>query len=842
LSEALAQVAQSVRTHGTLPDADAMAFVVGAGLEGDAALVELRRWGKLLAMVLDCNDGTVVESLKLRGVGEATARLAVSVVAGEVAAPAVAAGGAVRVAPITVSPETLNFGVLAPGQAAECQLLVSGGPGELVVEGAGSVTAEASRFGPAETAVRVTVAGRAAGAFVQGHVRLWNAVETVTVDVVAEWASQANLAELVANAAAGATLKLSGSYVLSEPLTITKSLTLQGSGYETCRITCAAGGHVVCFAGQGPWHVSGIGFEHTGDAPANVVKVEGGSVTLRECEFVGGKDGNGLALGGETTGEVKECVARDNSRCGIRVWQQAHPTLESNSCQRNESCGIVYCGTAAGMARTNECHENKLFGIQVTDQAHPTLEGNSCQRNEASGISYHGTAAGTARRNECRENKLFGISVADQAQPTLEGNRCEQNQSSGILYYGTAAGMARTNECHENKLFGIQVTDQAHPTLEGNSCQRNGGGEKHVSRQSTPVSGTLPTAATQLTPVECVVLGLFYLIFALVMSILSCNAWDHHKFAGVLQFTGLAWTLAIVASGCFERQTSPPLTKSFVSDGMLGGWFAFLLGACLVGCVVGVWEGGSAPATRLMVRSYARLLTGSGGGDGEQVARDAHVLWRLSGPDNMPQVLIAEGDCEYAVDNAKQHMISAFWMDQHDVTVGQYRAFCRKTGHDMPDQPVWNDTYPVVNVDWADATDYAEWVGRALPTLAQWEKAARGGLTGKIFPWGDDWDKSLANGPDSGIGHPTPVASYEPNGFGLYDMAGNVAGWCRDYGNGLDWTPTWRDPECLTPTDERVATGGSFEDGPVGLRCGARICLAPDVRRTDLGFRCAEPR
>ncbi|MCH8292693.1 formylglycine-generating enzyme family protein [Candidatus Poribacteria bacterium] len=132
--------------------------------------------------------------------------------------------------------------------------------------------------------------------------------------------------------------------------------------------------------------------------------------------------------------------------------------------------------------------------------------------------------------------------------------------------------------------------------------------------------------------------------------------------------------------------------------------------------------------------------------------------------------------------------VDAFFMDTHEVTVGQYKRFISATGHRaLPD---WvskyspTDRHPVVGISWHDAMAYAQWAGKRLPTEAEWEYAARGGLAGKEYPWGDTLTHDNANYPGTGgrdqWKYTAPVGSFPANGYGLYDMAGNVWEWCLD--------------------------------------------------------------
>ena len=142
--------------------------------------------------------------------------------------------------------------------------------------------------------------------------------------------------------------------------------------------------------------------------------------------------------------------------------------------------------------------------------------------------------------------------------------------------------------------------------------------------------------------------------------------------------------------------------------------------------------------------------------------------------------------------------VNAFYIDKYEVTNAQYKAFVDANPEWQKDHisekyrdslylfdwnansyPEGKGNYPVVNVSWYGAMAYAQWAGKRLPTEAEWEKAARGGLTGKRYPWGDLIDSSKANYGQN-VGEITPVGSYPANGYGLFDMGGNTSEWCLD--------------------------------------------------------------
>ena len=191
--------------------------------------------------------------------------------------------------------------------------------------------------------------------------------------------------------------------------------------------------------------------------------------------------------------------------------------------------------------------------------------------------------------------------------------------------------------------------------------------------------------------------------------------------------------------------------------------------------------------------------------------------------------------------------LDAFYMDRYEVTNAQYRKFMKATGHWDP--KYWSDPkynapdQPVVGVSWYDAVAYADWAGKRLPTEAEWEKAARGGLTGEKYPWGNEIAHNNANG--SGTDgkdewqYAAPVGSFPPNGYGLYDMAGNSYEWCADPYDGDYYSNS---PGC-NPTGPRsgrfrALRGGGWMSSPFYLRVSSRLYFHPSITLSNIGFRC----
>ncbi len=230
--------------------------------------------------------------------------------------------------------------------------------------------------------------------------------------------------------------------------------------------------------------------------------------------------------------------------------------------------------------------------------------------------------------------------------------------------------------------------------------------------------------------------------------------------------------------------------------------------------------------------------------------------------------LIPAGDFRMGCSNCPQgpvHTVylDAFYMDVYEVTNALYQA-CVEAGECKPPPDVSSQThnpyygaaeyasYPLINVSWDEAVQYCAWRGGQLPTEAQWEKAARGGLAGRTYPWGDEapvCQEGATNGAhfDDGAGcaaDTAPVGSYAANGYGLYDMAGNVWEWtadryAQDYYSQYPanaWPPNPTGPE---NGDLRVYRGGSWALGAGYLPVSGRISEAPGTRYNMLGLRCA---
>lgn len=194
--------------------------------------------------------------------------------------------------------------------------------------------------------------------------------------------------------------------------------------------------------------------------------------------------------------------------------------------------------------------------------------------------------------------------------------------------------------------------------------------------------------------------------------------------------------------------------------------------------------------------------------------------------------------------------VDAFWIDQTEVTNAMY-AKCVADGDCNPPKssrsyarvlyygnPAYDD-YPVIYVDWNQGIAYCKWVGRELPTEAEWEKAARG-TDGGTYPWGEEVDCDKANYNFSCAGDTSEVGSYSDGAsiYGALDMAGNVWEWVSSLYKGYPYSTT-DGREDLSASGARMLRGGSWDYDDYGVRSAYRYGRDPTLTSNSLGFRCA---
>ena len=201
---------------------------------------------------------------------------------------------------------------------------------------------------------------------------------------------------------------------------------------------------------------------------------------------------------------------------------------------------------------------------------------------------------------------------------------------------------------------------------------------------------------------------------------------------------------------------------------------------------------------------------------------------------------------------AHQVDLPAYDIDRFEVTNADFAAFVQAAGYvtevESAGKKNWRDEFaegkenhPVTRVNWNDAAAYCEWLGKRLPTEAEWEKAARG-EDGRSFPWGNDWDPSKANVKETGLRDTVAVGSFGAGAspYGVEDLAGNVWEWTADWYQAYPGN-TAGDPyygeQC------RVTRGGGWFDEEPQATTFTRNCGVPDTTSSDeLGFRCARTK
>ena len=191
--------------------------------------------------------------------------------------------------------------------------------------------------------------------------------------------------------------------------------------------------------------------------------------------------------------------------------------------------------------------------------------------------------------------------------------------------------------------------------------------------------------------------------------------------------------------------------------------------------------------------------------------------------------------------------VDSFALGEYPVTNREYELFIKMKAH--PPTPFWNEPkysipdHPVVGTSWYDAITYCDWLKELtgkpyrLPTEAEREKAARGGVEGCEYSWGNELPANYRGGRNAYL---TIKGTEEKNGYNLYNMSEGVHEWCADW-----YDPTYyiispnQNPNGPKRGSRRVARGGSWRHLTRFTRCAARSSLAPEKQFSDFGFRCA---
>lgn len=195
--------------------------------------------------------------------------------------------------------------------------------------------------------------------------------------------------------------------------------------------------------------------------------------------------------------------------------------------------------------------------------------------------------------------------------------------------------------------------------------------------------------------------------------------------------------------------------------------------------------------------------------------------------------------------------VGAFLIAECSVTVGEFIAFLTETKGEIPEPFAFlseqRADWPAGGISWHDACEYAAWMRDTsglpyrLPACDEWEAAARGGLTGRAYPWGDEEPVGRSNFTGPGQTVILPVRSFEPNGYGLYDMAGSIWNWCADLWNDrITHDAPVNKPTGSDPKHNRILRGGSYMTlDPGYLMCAYIHEDPPDLRHRSVGMRLA---
>jgi len=201
------------------------------------------------------------------------------------------------------------------------------------------------------------------------------------------------------------------------------------------------------------------------------------------------------------------------------------------------------------------------------------------------------------------------------------------------------------------------------------------------------------------------------------------------------------------------------------------------------------------------------------------------LIWLIWIPPKKLAIQEAEKPIGQKIEVARK----GFWIGKYEVSVEQYKRYCVSSGISPPTNMYYRDNQPMRNVSWDDAIKFCTWIGCRLPTESEWEIAARGGTNYKNFPWGNEFNPIHCNVNTNDV---TEIGTWTQNGYGLFNIMGNVKEWSHD----------WYSEGKATQSEAklyRVIKGSSFRDTPKNVGITKRDYMFPSYKKDSYGLRVA---
>ncbi len=314
-----------------------------------------------------------------------------------------------------------------------------------------------------------------------------------------------DLAQRIDAAKDGDTIELAeGEYELSDELIITKSISLVGAGQDKTIIRSTARTTAIFMDTACELSLKNLTVREAGGFPANVIMVDAGTATIRQCTISGGiidpannnafgigicvsgsaqcsmfdslvqgNEGCGIAFTDTSQGKVANTQCKDNGEHGIAALGNATLTADGNTCRNNKWCGIIFLGASQGKALNNQCQENALHGIAGEGNSTLTADSNTCQHNKKNGIFLSDACQGKVTNNQCLANDQHGIAAEGTSTLTAENNTCQNNKSCGIAFFDKAQGTQIEHNTCTGSQCGIYIGKETTVTLQENTCTDN---------------------------------------------------------------------------------------------------------------------------------------------------------------------------------------------------------------------------------------------------------------------------------------------------------------------------------------------------------------------------------